>query len=503
MGCCCKRRNGEKEEPLFPDEDKKEKSLKEIFRYDQYKAKILIKLLISDDKYYRHLYPKINEFNDVAFENFFKANIDFFENTSYYNDIIIENEREFKFLLFKMEDFQSIFIEWYKDELKHLYIKKLWEKNLCISKLYKKDNNELESIYQSIFENSEDDIKYELKSLISNAPESKAGQVSNYLRNNYEEFYSLMQASYAYKKGFEQSSYDKQKTCEKKVEDMNGKVVKSLMPLLKDIVGDKLDFLFAENGGLFNSFLKELTKNVSSSNTSVINISYDTILTLANKFKNNKHLIDIIKGIKDYYNNPLGAIVNLALSFYNLCTSVKSFYDHIIDYRQKKTKYTERLREIHQNFERHKNEIKKLDFNYVNEALKKIIFIGNEIQSDQNDIIMLINEISIELEKVNSSKTKSAIGTASGVIGVLSGIVGFVVTGGTIAFLYGAAVVANAIAVGINSADIVNEKKQIKEYEKLLTQSYNKYYQMQKELEGLRNLYENLNSVYIPVNVND
>ena len=505
MGCCCKRKNLENEEAIMPDEADGESinNGKNKFKYDQYKAKNLIRILISDDKYYRHLYQIIDSFNDEAFENFFKGNIKYFENNSYYNEIGIENEREFKFLLFKMEDFQSIILEWYKDDSKHLYIKRLWGENLCISKLNKKNEYELESILQKIFDCSEnDEIKYELKNLINSAPESKASQISNYLQYNYEGFYSLIQVTNAYKKGFEKSKYDEKKICQNKIEDTNERIIKSLMPLFKDIIGDDLDFLCENGGGLFNKFQKEVVSNIGTSKTTVINISYDTILKIANKFKN-RHLIDIIKDIKDYYNNPLGSIAYLVLSFLNLCTSVKSFYDNIIDYRQKKTEYTERLRKIHENFESHKNEIKNLDFNKINEASKQIINIGNKIQQDQNDIIVLINEVTEELEKVNSKKTKSAVGTASGVIGVLSGIIGFALTGGAIAFLYGAGIIINAIGVGVNSANIVQAKKQIAEYKNILKHSYDKYNEIEKELDYLRDLYNNIKLDYIAININD
>ena len=294
----------------------------------------------------------------------------------------------------------------------------------------------------------------------------------------------------------------KKKFAKKKIEDTNETIIKSLMPLFKDIIGEDLDFLCGDGGGLFNKFQKEVVSDIGSSKTTVINISYDTILKIANKFKN-KHLIDIIKDIKDYYNNPLGSIAYLVLSFLNLCTSVKTFYDNIIDYRQKKTKYTERFRKIHENFESHKKEINYLDFNKVNEASKQIINIGNKIQQDQNDIIVLINEVTEELEKVNSQKTKSAVGTASGVIGVLSGIIGFAVTGGVIALLYGAGIIINAIGVGVNSANIVHAKKQIAEYKKILTQSYDKYNEMEKELDYLRDLYNNIKLDYIAININD
>ena len=191
------------------------------------------------------------------------------------------------------------------------------------------------------------------------------------------------------------------------------------------------------------------------------------------------------------------------MSFYNLCTSIKSFYDNIIDYNQQKTKYIERLRQIHTNFENHKNEIKYLNFNNVKEASKQIIIIGNKIQQDQNDIIQLIDEISELIEKYNSNKRKSGFKTTTGVIGVLGSVVGFVFSGGAIALLYGAGIVINAIGVGVNSANIVVEKKQIKMYENLLKQSYDKYYEMQKELDDLKALYENINLEYIPININD
>ena len=85
----------------------------------------------------------------------------------------------------------------------------------------------------------------------------------------------------------------------------------------------------------------------------------------------------------------------------------------------------------------------------------------------------------------------------------MGSVVGFVFTGGGIAILYAITAGMNAVAVGINSANIVEQKKAIKDYISILDKAYKVQVEMEKELEKLQKLYTNLNlDTYIPINRN-
>ena len=116
----------------------------------------------------------------------------------------------------------------------------------------------------------------------------------------------------------------------------------------------------------------------------------------------------------------------------------------------------------------------------------------------------MIFEIQEEIERKISKKSKSGAKIATAVFGFLGSVVGFVFTGGGIAILYAITAGMNAVAVGINSANIVEQKKAIKDYISILDKAYKVQVEMEKELEKLQKLYTNLNlDTYIPININD
>ena len=120
MGCCCKKK-GER----LLEEQKKE--------FDYIKAKKLIMLCISEDYRFKKFSNQIENFDEIMFENFFKGNVDYFHYYNFKNGIT--TDIEFESLLYYLEDFQSILLEWYEDESKHNIIQKLWLKRYCIYKL--------------------------------------------------------------------------------------------------------------------------------------------------------------------------------------------------------------------------------------------------------------------------------------------------------------------------------------------------------------------------------
>ena len=130
-------------------------------------------------------------------------------------------------------------------------------------------------------------------------------------------------------------------------------------------------------------------------------------------------------------------------------------------------------------------------------AIEIIIDIGKKINDDKNDVIQLMVEIENEIENAKKKKKSSGKKIATGVVGFLSSVLGFVVTGGGIAVLYIAFAGISSVLIGINSADVVVQKKAIKNYINLLKQANDEYTAIQDELNKLKDLYENANIGYI------
>ena len=489
MGCCCKKKKGEH----LLEEQKKE--------FDDIKAKKLIKLCISEDNRFKKFCNQIDNFDEIMFENFFKGNVD------YDYDKYLSRDKEFDYLLLYLEDFQSILLEWYEDESKHSIIQKLWLKRYCIYKLKDKSDQELEEILNDIISDTNKiEIKQELRALIMNSYESKVSDIKNFLKDQYPEFYSLIETTFEYKKKLEET--DKDKDCVNPLNDILTKLkkyTKSLIKYYDEKLGNKL-----KNTGLWNNITKLVTEQIKIEHNNSIAIDFMTISGLINKFKNKEGIMKILKDIGAHYQTPFIAVTNLAMSFLNLCTSVKSFYNTFVDYRQKKTEYTYRFEQIHQNFESHKKEIRNLEIYKLNEVedingtIELIINIGKKINQEKYALYQLMFEIEEEIERKVSKKSKSGAGIAMGVLGFLGSVVGFVFTGGGIALLYIVTAGMNAAAVGINSANIVQQKKAIKDYISILKKAHELQAEMEEELGKLQKLYSNLNSdTYVPININN
>ena len=472
-------------------------SIKNLF--DKNKALNLLKLCLKDDGYFNYFYDKIDTFDDQMFEQFFKGNYDYCKKEI---DLIdINQQYYYELLLRKIEDFQSIICEWYEDESKHPLIKGLWEKKLCIGLLKNKTYEELDEILNEIIDKNSIDItnkekiKIELKNLINDSPETEASNMAIYLKKNFEDFYSLIEISKNYQDRIEKSKTDEDKTCQDKLEDFIQKIIKNILPYIKDKIPKALSEKLNTNEGLANLFAKHIGKNISGNdifNNDIIN--YKTISNLVYKFKNG---INIYKSLRYYYGNSLFIISKAAMLFLNLCTSIKSFYESLVDYKQKKTKFTNRLAQIHHNFEGHKREIRQIDLQQPDMAIEIIIDIGKKINDDKNDVIQLMVEIENEIENAKKKKKSSGKKIATGVVGFLSSVLGFVVTGGGIAVLYIAFAGISSVLIGINSADVVVQKKAIKNYINLLKQANDEYTAIQDELNKLKDLYENANIGYI------
>lgn len=500
MGCCCKKKQKAIEDHLLEDNDSPQ--------FNIIKAQKLLKLIIENDYKYNHFLHKIEIFDDNLFEQLFKGNIDYFkENTdSYFRIIGNEEQREFFFLLFKLEDFQTIFIEWYKDETKHDFIKELWKKNYCIGRLKYKNNQELENIMHEIIKDSKEinNIQYELKDLIYNSQEKSACDIKNYLEFNYEEFYSLIEASISYKNSLIEKKLDNDETCKDKFEGLNMRLIKKLKPFFENKLTSKLKKKLQNNEVLNKIFQKNIIKEIER-NYRPIPIGYNSILKLTEQFKHKEVISKLLTDIKDYYHNidPLNVMTETILQFLNLCNNIKSFYDNLLDYKYKKTKFTEKLEQIHTNFENHRKEIKNLDLNFMYRAQNQIIRIGEEMNQDKNDILDLIEEIRQEINKQKKFRILNGVSLASNIFNFFSSIIGMAATSGGLYLLYGASATVNFFGVTSNSKNIKKNNSILADLSLILKKANAQYNEIKSEIEKLKELYDQNNLSYIPINIDD
>ena len=489
MGCCCKKKDSSLSDmkgALINDEN----------TFNEEKAIKLLKLCLQDDVNYSYIFNKMGSLSGKSWEELFKG----MEEYNLHKIDEGEKYNKFYYLLVKLEDFQSIFVEWYQDESKYPVIKELWKKNYSISKL-REDDNLLEEVLDQVV-NDKANIRKSLRDLIANSPETKASDLATYLKYNFEDYYSLIGVTKEYKKEankFEKETNREDTICQDKLDEILNLLIKNIFIFWKGNIGDKLYAKLSENIGLSNLFEKHLKNNISLTN---VVTGYQTMKSLAEKFKKGQFFSSIMQDFTDYYNNPKVYVPKAAMLFLNLCTSIKSFYQSLIDYKRKKNEFTNRLENIHKSFEEHKKEIIYINVNNTDDAIKKIIEIGRKINGDKEDVIALMKEIEDEIDVQSKKKSKNKAKIVMGVLGVIGSAVGAVVTHGAgVPLLYGALSGLSGAMIGFNSADIVVRKKAIKDYVIILKKAEDEYKSIEEEIEHLKNLYEHNSMDFIPINV--
>ena len=90
--------------------------------------KKFIKYLLEDDIiYYRDFINEIEKFKKIDLENLFDGN--------YESNYPIKNKKSFQEFVKIFCCYSPIIKEWYNDETKHIYIKKLWKKRIAFKKI--------------------------------------------------------------------------------------------------------------------------------------------------------------------------------------------------------------------------------------------------------------------------------------------------------------------------------------------------------------------------------
>ena len=385
MGCqYCNKKAQISENPIVKEEIKEEIDEEKI---DFIRARKLVKLLISEDNLYKDSLNSILLFTDEEFEQLFKGNIDY-KDFPYRN---IKDKIEFKNLLLKFEDYNSLLYEWYRDESKYDNLIKLWKNQLCVCELNKSNDEKLEEDLAKLGITDMDNFIGEFRTVMNNTLESKAGDIRNYLRDEFTDFYSLITTAEEYKKDPILSNKENKEIFAPKFKDLTGKLVEESFHLVKNYINknflnlNKLSKIQLKSG-MMNKLKNEIIHSIEADKSIFTNgLGYDKLSELVSLFKNGGIVNKIMTETKMHFNNPAVAVTNLAMSFYNLSESVKTYYINKRDGEANIKKFQNRMDKIDRNFEMYKNEIKTLDLNNYKEIMKKIDNKEKKIYQDKEE----------------------------------------------------------------------------------------------------------------------
>jgi hypothetical protein len=505
MGCqSCKKAEQVEEERIYPEiiTIGKKKVIDE-FELDYIKARKLVKLLLSEDHLYSNTLNYVLFFTDEQFKNLFQGNDDY-KNYPYH---YIGDRNQFKSLLLKFRDKSTLLYEWYKDESKYSNLIKIWNSNYLVFELSKNSDIELKEQLKKFGITDLDDFIDEFKTILNNSIETKASDINNYLMNEYEDYFSLIETTKECKEEFEKSNINNKEVFTVNLNNIMGKLVKRCLPLVKDYLIKRYPNLnilskIQLNNEMFSTLKDKLLNEINNNNSQSNGIGFDTVSNLFTALKNGKAISTLTAEVQSYCGQPTVAITALASSFINLAVSVKSYYDDKIENEQKNEEFTKKLNKIDENFEAHKNEIGLLDLDNYEESMRKIVSIGKKITNDKREINEVIKNMDNKQKEANDKTKEIGIKKVAGAgLATVGCIVGTIATGGVVAAIWGGAAIGNGIRLVVESVHLANWKKQAQLYQEKNERAMKKYEEMELELANLRNMYNRLIIRYIPPNI--
>ena len=506
MGCQCCKKQSQIDEPLIDKEEKEEKKEEiDIYKFNFEKALKLIKLLLSEDPIYHKALNYIILFNEEELENLFLGNYEY-KKFQYRN---IQDQFLFKRLLYKFEDFNSILFEWYQDETKYENLIKLWKSKDCIT-LYKDYSDEkLEEEFRKIGISDLDNFKEEFRNVNNNSTAEKACDIKNYLRENYDDFYSLIKTSLDYKKDMEKSRIKEKEIYTINLENISKKLVKQSLPLIKDFILKKYPNLniFSKfelmKSEMLTNLHKKIFGEIVNENTSISNgIGFDSISQLIDNFKNGNLLNGLWDQAKSHYNTPIAAYSSLGMSFLNLTASIKDYYDNQIELDKLNNEMKNKFDELDNNFEKHKNEIGVLDLDNYEECLNKIKIVGKKLYQDKIKRREIIDAFTNKKNEVEKEKKKEKMGKMLKYGGACIGsAVGVIATGGVLAGIWATSAIVNGIATGVSFYNLQKIKEKLKFFKENLEKQNKKYEEINDKINELKVAFDQLQIRYVPKNL--
>lgn len=476
---------------------------KDEFDFDIIKARNLVKILLEEDILYRTAWNYVKLFNDEQFENLFKGNCDY-KNYPFHN---INNKRQFKFLLMKFEDFDSLLYEWYKDESKYDNLIKIWKSNLNIYQLSKCSELEFEKQMKNIGITNLDEFEIELRTVIDNSIESKSSDIKNYLMEKCDDFYSLIGVTNDYKNEFQKSNIKEKKSIIKNLDNLSLKLAEKTLPLTKEFIDEKYPMLNMlsklQLKSNYNHKVKKLILNEinSDKNRKSQTIGFETVNNLVDKIVKNGGgmIMNEIPGVK--------GVVSVATSFLNLATSIKTYNDNKVQFDEKTKVFGSIINEIDNDFAQHLKEIESLDLDNDDPEIlsKKIVDIGKKIVQDKKNVSEVIKYLEDE-KNILGLKKKKGIETSikNGLnLGKNAAYLGINSYNGKVlnAILYGIATLLDLPTLIINLFHLSKLKDQMKLCEETKKKEIEQYEKIENAIAKLSGIFEKNNERFIPENI--
>ena len=482
-------------------EEEKEEVKEEIdeLKLDFRIARKHVKLLLTENKLYKKAVNYVIFFTDEEFENLFKGNLDY-KKYPYRN---IPDQEQFKYLLLKFEDFNEVLYEFYKDEDKYDDLIRVFDSDMCISELTDLSVFELDERLKKFKLTDLDYFITECLSVINNSTNKKAVDIRNYLRDEFTDFYSLIQVTNDYKKEFDKSQIQNKEVMTTNLDNIAHKLIEKSMPLVKDYIAKKFPNLnilskIELKSGMLNKLKKALFEEINNDKSqNAKKVCFNVVKNIVNSFQNGN-------GASKIFNQgETGTIAMVASAFLNLATSVKTYYDEKIEYDETNKKYTHKLEQLHNEFEMLKNQIGILDLDNYEESMAKIIQIGKNMNLNKQKISIVIKDLKHKEKEIKEKKTGSTLKrVASSAAGAVSLTIAAATTGGLIIpILAGAGAIGSAIDCGINIAKLKKLKDQLDKFGKTKEKESQHYLEIDEQIEILRKKYEKIKDRYIPKNL--
>ena len=469
MGCrYCKRASQipEIEEPI---ENLIKKPVKDKNIEFFLKSRRFLKNVLSEDEIYHKTLDYIILFNEEQFEHLFQGDDEYKK----YPYNLIYNTEDFKTLLWKLEDYNSLVYEWYEDETKLDIFKKLWKSKICIYDLSKKSNNEIKEELEekANITMSDDDLIEFINIISSRTIASKASDIKNYLKLEEDYYVSIVQTINEYKEYFEESNIDENKIISKNLDNISKKLIEESLPLIKDYINKNFPNLNASAKRQLETKMQKRLRNelldkiIHDKEAKKKGVDFKVVLALSEIVNKAKVIIKFVKA------PMVGEVIDIANSFLNLATSIKTYYDEMYEYDKNDAKYVEEFEKIHEQFEMHKKQLDLLDINDYEGSLKKINLIGNRINQDKKNFSTKMGILENEEKDATNKEQKSKIISiaTSGASSLASlgaaAISSAAVTGGLTVIAFGIVAGINAAICGVNVARLIKLKEQLKKYE--------------------------------------
>ena len=469
--------------------------------FDEPKAKQLVTQLLNSDQFYGYLLKEVLNLSSEEFRRLFEGDSDF--------NYPISNEnyrKKFTELATKFENYSIVLITWYKKGNDYYEcLKDIWKGFNYLYEWNNLDEMELEKKLDGISKKWTKEIREDFKDKIRQSKDL-SNKLDIFLKEDeYKDLGNVVKEMMKSQKIF------------KKTENKNIKIDKSYEKIMENILEntipiflDKLNSDYEKNkipkltDNQKNNIIKTFLKKYELSDLGEINTgnSLETIKNLLEKINYSKVFSSDTKNqIVAASKNKVFPHVILGLNFMNLCSNIYYTYK-LFENSDKTIKYLkDKLDEIKNDFNIHKNQIKLIDpkKNGYEQSMRDIEEIGKKFEEDKMAVKQLIDEINSALEEQKTEKKNRIYQLVFDGIKTLA-------SGGAAIFSkeknkkieFGVAGIFSGISVANDVLDVKKIQSNIKEFIQILNEAETLENQIKAEIEKLNQKYLNVQKGRLP-----